>query len=287
MRSMTGYGSAEMHTEHIDVKVEIKSLNGKFLELNLRTPRNLGDREIELRQFFTKQLERGSVLCTVSIDQKAGTSSVQINRELAAAYYSALRELATDLGAADRDIFRTVVNMPDVLKNDEGSLNDDQWALVKTCCEQALEKFNQFRNTEGEELRQMLLGHNALIMQSLPEIEPLEAARKKQVTDKLRSALEENKDLTNDANRFEQELIYYLEKLDISEEKNRLTAHCKLFDEEIRGTGNGKKLGFIAQEMGREINTLGSKANYAPIQEIVIRMKEELEKIKEQTLNVL
>lgn len=288
MRSMTGYGNAEFSTKNFTVKVEIKSLNGKFLELNLRTPKVLGEKEVELRQTLQKWLTRGSVLCTVSMERNAGSETmVKVNNALATAYYTALKSLADTLEAPTQDIFRTVVNMPDVLKADEGSLDDEDWAGVLNCAEQAFRKFDEFRLKEGNELSRMLREHNEEILKEIPAITTFESERKDFMKEKLRSSVEEQKEFNSDPNRFEQELMYYLEKLDISEEKNRLISHCNLFKSELKKEGSGKTLGFISQEMGREINTLGSKAGYAPMQEIVIRMKEQLEKIKEQSLNVL
>lgn len=289
MRSMTGYGSAELQTRNFHIKVELKSLNGKFLELNLRSPKFLGEKEVEIRKYLNAVLTRGSVLCTITMDKSANAEyDVNLNRVLASAYYEEMKSLAEELNAPDHDIFRTIMTMPDVLKQEDGNLEEEDWEGLMTCCKEAFEKLDRFRVQEGEELRQLLMRHNNIILELLPQVEPLEEERKIIVKERLKSGLGElAKDINADINRLEQEMIYYLEKLDITEEKNRLSAHCVLFNTELQKADNGKKLGFISQEMGREINTLGSKANYAPIQEIVIGMKEELEKIKEQALNVL
>lgn len=289
IRSMTGYGSAEKITKRYHIKVELKSLNGKFLELNLRTPKMLGEKEPKLRKYLTTKMIRGSVLCLLSIDSTDdAVEGSKLNTALAKHYYQQIKALSDDLGTNDKDILRSIIMMPDVMSSEEGSLDDEDWKEVMATVDEAFTKFDTFRLNEGSELCSMLLEHNAIIQQQLPLIEAFEEERKQLVKDRLAAGLEEySKDNKIDQNRFEQELIYYLEKLDIAEEKNRLKTHCDLFEKEISKGANGKKLGFISQEMGREINTLGSKAGYAPIQELVIVMKEELEKIKEQTLNVM
>ncbi|MFT5480259.1 MAG: hypothetical protein ACI9NN_001226 [Bacteroidia bacterium] len=287
---MTGYGNAEKLTEKFNIKVEIKSLNGKFLELNLRVPRMLGEREMTLRKYLSSKLVRGSVLCLVNIERNVLSSDqVAINKELAHIYFNEMKQLADELNTNDSDILRTIFTLPDVIKTEEGGLTDADWKDVLGCCDDALAKFEKFRTDEGKALEEMLRDHNNLILKTyLPEIEKHEVDRKQALREKLIQGLQDlSAEVSHDSNRLEQEMIYYLEKLDVTEEKNRLMAHCLLFDKELNGSSNGKKLGFVSQEMGREINTLGSKANYSPMQEVVIGMKEELEKIKEQTLNVL
>jgi uncharacterized protein (TIGR00255 family) len=289
IRSMTGYGSAENITKKYHIKVEIKSLNGKFLELNLRCPKVLGEKEPVLRKYLSTKLIRGSVLCLLSIDRVDNVAEgSKLNTVLAKHYYQQIKSLSDDLGTNDKDILRSIITMPDVMSSSDGSLEESDWKEVLKAVDEAYTKFDSFRISEGSELCKLLLEHNRMILTQIAPIEALEIERKQQVKDRLLAGLEDfTSDAKVDQNRFEQELIYYLEKLDIAEEKNRLKTHCELFDKEINKGANGKKLGFISQEMGREINTLGSKAGYAPIQELVIVMKEELEKIKEQTLNVL
>jgi len=286
---MTGYGSAEKITKTYHIKVELKSLNGKFLELNLRCPKILGEKEAILRKYLTPKLIRGSVLCLLSVDRVDEVAEgANLNTALAKHYYGQIKSLSDELGTNDKDILRSILMMPDVMATDDVQLEESDWKDVLAIVNEAFEKFDTFRLHEGDELGTMLLKHNKMILDQLGPIETFEAERKKVVKDRLLAGLEDfSQDNKVDQNRFEQELIYYLEKLDIAEEKNRLRAHCELFDKEVRKGANGKKLGFISQEMGREINTLGSKAGYAPMQELVIIMKEELEKIKEQTLNVL
>lgn len=290
IRSMTGYGSAEKITKKYQIKIELKSLNGKFLELNLRSPKVLAEKEPHLRKYLSKLLIRGSVLCTLTmerVDDVVEASS--INTKLAKHYFHQIKTLSDELGTNDKDILRSILMLPDVMKTEEGSIEESDWEDVLKTVDEAYKKFDTFRLNEGSELKEMLSKHNAIIQQQLPKIEVFEQERKQVVKDRLLSGLEDyaREKGSADMNRFEQELIFYLEKLDITEEKNRLKTHCELFDKELSKGSNGKKLGFISQEMGREINTLGSKANFAPIQELVIVMKEELEKIKEQTLNVL
>lgn len=289
IRSMTGYGNAEKLTSKFHIKTEIKSLNGKFLELNLRCPKSLGEKEPMLRKYLSKKLIRGSVLCTLTMERVDDVGEgIQLNKKLAKHYYDQIKSLADELDTHDKDILRTVMTMPEILTSEDGNIEESDWQDVLSVVDEAFAKFDQFRKSEGAELAALLTNHNKKILEQLPHIEALEDTRKSLVKDKLLAGLEEfNKENKADANRFEQEVIYYLEKLDIAEEKNRLRSHCQMFAKEVNKEANGKRLGFISQEMGREINTLGSKAGHAPIQERVITMKEELEKIKEQALNVL
>lgn len=289
IRSMTGYGKAEVQTDKIKVKVELKTLNGKFIEVNLRTPRQLSEKEIYLRNYLTKKIVRGSVLAIIQIERVITSSDeLAFNKELALEYYKAFEELATETGANKDTLMNSVLSVPEVMASKEDGLDEDEWLSIKTTCEKAFEELEQFRKKEGEHLRGVLKTHGQRIVDLIPQVEQFEEERKQKMLDKIKTSLQENLQNENyDANRFEQELIYYLEKLDIAEEKNRLKEHCKLFMDEMSGNVSGKKLGFISQEMGREINTMGSKANFAPIQKLVVSMKEELEKIKEQSFNIL
>jgi len=286
---MTGYGKAELQTDAIRAKVELKTLNGKFIEVNLRTPRHLSEKEIYLRNYFSKNIERGSVLAIIQIERVTVSSDdLAFNKELAKQYFRAFTEMAEETGANSDSILSNALNAPDVMAAQEESLKPEEWAIIKQTCENAFAELDKFRKEEGEQLRIILSNHCQAIIDLIPEVEQHEVDRKEKLISKLRTALAENNiSEMFDANRMEQELIYYLEKLDVAEEKNRLKEHCKLFMTAVSGDVSGKKLGFISQEMGREINTLGSKANYAPIQKIVVSMKEELEKIKEQSFNVL
>jgi uncharacterized protein (TIGR00255 family) len=289
IRSMTGYGKAEIQTDKIRAKVEIKTLNGKFIEVNLRTPRQLSEKEIYLRNYFSKNIVRGSVLAIIQIERiSTSADELAFNKSLAKEYYKAFKELAAETGASEDALMASVLTAPEVMASREDSIDPKEWQSIQETCEAAFKELDAFRKKEGENLRSVMIQHCEKISSLLPEIEEFEAERKEKMIVKIRSALQENMLTENyDANRLEQELIYYLEKLDIAEEKNRLTEHCKLFMEEIKGEVSGKKLGFISQEMGREINTMGSKANFAAIQKIVVNMKEELEKIKEQSFNIL
>lgn len=289
IRSMTGYGVSEKTTEHLRVKVEIKSLNGKFLELNLRCPKILSSKELEIRNRFSKKLERGTVQFYINLYFQDGShQAVNVNQSLALEYYNKLKVLAESMDANAQDVFRWVLDIPEILQIEEEDLKEEEHQLILDTCDEAFENLDEFRKQEGAAIQDILHSHCAAIADRLPEIEVHEAERTELLKLRIQNSLNElGPDENHDPNRYEQELIYYLEKFDISEEKNRLIAHCEHFEETLSGIAKGKKLGFIAQEMGREINTLGSKANHAGIQRAVIAMKEELEKIKEQVLNVV
>lgn len=286
---MTGYGMAEKHTEDYSVKVEIRSLNGKYLDLNMRMPRFLMPKEIELRNLFGKLIERGSATVSINVvKHKINENEVQINNSLATQYYRKLQHLSDSLDAPQHDIFRITTLMQDVIYQDEDHVADELVGLVKSVGEEAFQHFDSFRKKEGESLMPLLRSYCENIDAAIPRISEFEEERKQAIRQRLQKNLDQLLDDDKfDKNRFEQELIYYLEKLDISEEKTRLHAHCMHFIESLEQNPKGKTLNFIAQEMGREINTLGSKASHAGIQKEVVTMKEELEKIKEQALNIL
>lgn len=289
IRSMTGYGTAEVHTEQYSVKVEIRSLNGKFLDVNLRMPRYLMPKEIEIRNTFGKLIERGSATISVNITKhEINDNEIQINEALAKQYYSKLKSLSHKLNAPDHDIFRITTGMHDVIYQDNDHIDPRLYALVTQVGQEAYKEFNAFREREGKSLLELLNTYTDTIIKHIPKIEQYESERIAVTKERLEKKLKQITDEENfDKNRFEQELIYYLEKFDISEEKNRLRDHCNHFKDALINNPKGKSLNFIAQEMGREINTLGSKANHSIIQKEVIKMKEELEKIKEQVLNLL
>ena len=288
---MTGFGIAEIQTETLTVKTEIKSLNNKFLEMNVRLPRAFKDRDIELRQLLNLKIGRGSVSVNIHIEKKQGNQSgdtLTINESLALSYNEKLKALATKLSIDNVNLFNTILSMPDVIKYEESDGDDQEWVLIKECVEKAMLKFDEFRIQEGNVVAQYLKECVSSIDKHLQQVEKEEAPRKEAVKGKLWQALRDNKEEASiDKNRFEQELIYYLEKYDIAEEKSRLANHINYFNETLATDANGKKLNFIGQEMGREINTMGSKAYFFPIQQAVVCMKEELEKIKEQLLNIL
>lgn len=288
---MTGYGSAVAENENLYVQVEIKSLNSKFLDLSIRVPKEYAEKELEIRNLFTQVMERGKVSLSIEVKQKNdNTARVNINLELLKAYYDKIKQAAEYVGASSDDIFRTVLNMPKVIESDIENVNrGEEWGFVAQAMKDALAQCDKFRTEEGDLLKEKFIGYILFIGEKLKEVEAHDPIRIQQVRDRIKNHLEEyvGKERV-DQSRFEQELIYYIEKLDISEEKVRLKKHLDYFIEAMKEKeASGKKLGFLAQEIGREINTIGSKCNDADIQRSVIGMKEELEKIKEQLLNIL
>ena len=288
---MTGFGQCVRDDGQVQISAEVKTLNSKFLDLNLRLPKIFSDREIELRNLISEKLERGKVSLTVEYQPYADKVIKQsYNESLFTAYYDELKKLATKVGAADQSLFELALNSPDVIQN---KLNEevsvDEWKKVLTCIEEAIGKCEEFRKSEGKVLEKMLIACIKLIGEELVHVEQLDPRRIQRIRDRIKGNItsffgEEG----YDTNRLEQEIIFYIEKLDINEEKVRLNSHLDYFIKILRESqSNGKKLGFISQEIGREINTIGSKANDADIQKHVVVMKEELEKIKEQLNNVL
>ena len=290
LKSMTGYGSAETLTEKYIYKVEIKSLNGKFLELNLRLPKLFSDKEMVLRNHIASKLIRGSVSVYLNVEKQKGgpTEPLIINTNLAKEYYANWKQLADELGADDKAIFHNLMLVPEMMKLEEQQYDESDWDQLMKTFDKACENLDTFRKDEGANLNNLLVAHCKAIESMIPEVELLETERLESIKNKLLKNLNEliNKE-DYDKNRFEQELIYYLEKLDVAEEKNRLKSHCQHFLETLSEEQSGRKLNFIAQEIGREINTMGAKASHAGMQRSVVKMKEELEKIKEQVLNVL
>lgn len=290
IKSMTGYGLASTDHENIKFAVEIKSLNSKFLELNLKLPRAYADKELLLRNVCSKDIERGKVNVSVNIERSAeNLKGATINAALLSKYYKQLEAINIDLGANSGNLLQAVLNFPEVISYTEDEASDSEWKVLNETFNTALKNFNKFREDEGAVLRSDLELRIKNILQFFAQIEVLEPLRIPQIRSRLNQFLEDNVGKLNvDQNRLEQELIYYIDKLDITEEKIRLRSHCDYFVEALKGKdANGKKLGFISQEIGREINTMGAKANDAQIQQLVVGMKEELEKIKEQLLNVL
>ena len=291
VKSMTGFGNALAEISGTAVTVEIKSLNSKFLEMALRLPSMYRDKELELRAELSKLVERGKV--DVNINIGSGTNDVSkksnINKEIFKAYYEELTQLRDELKISDQLILETVIKLPQVLGNDKTEGDEEQWRAINALLKQAIEKFNSFREQEGKIIENDMTLRINNIFRLLIEAEKFEKGRIDSIRERLQKNLAEIKDSTKvDQNRFEQELIYYFEKLDITEEKLRLRSHCDYFLLTLKtAEANGKKLGFITQEIGREINTLGSKANDASMQRAVVEMKDELEKLKEQLANVL
>ena len=297
--SMTGYGKAEKQVaNNKKLIVEVRSLNSKSLDLNVRIAPQLRSKELEIRTLIGQRLERGKIDLSIYYQDTAqseeAASYTPINREAFAYYYKELTDLQKELGwANNQDIVSAILRMPDVTKIQESNeISDEEWTIVLQAIDEAIDAFNAFRKQEGASLYQMFCDKLDAIATLLAEVEPYEQSRIEKIKNRIEANLEQLSAATQQAvdhNRLEQEMIFYLEKLDITEEKVRLTNHLKYFRETMdsEGAGVGKKLGFIAQEMGREINTLGSKSNQSEMQIIVVKMKDILEQIKEQVLNVL
>ncbi|CAN5586902.1 YicC family protein [soil metagenome] len=286
---MTGFGVAKGPVGGLSVTVEIRSLNSKFLELNLRLPSAFRDKELELRAELGKQLERGKADLNVTLDNNDLAKRSSVNKEVFAAYFEELSALGNQYHLSDVNLMDVILKMPAVLNSDKSEVDDQQWIDLKAIIATAIDNFNSFRLAEGGVLENDLKTRVKNIMGAIPILESFEQSRLDSIRTRIQKAFSELKEQTAvDQNRFEAELIYYIEKLDISEEKVRLKSHCDYFLETISSPeANGKKLGFIAQELGREINTIGAKANDAIMQRTVVEMKDELEKLKEQLANVL
>lgn len=287
---MTGFGLAS--TDHGSVKfsAEIKSLNSKFLELGLKIPRAFSDKELFIRNLCNKEIERGKVSIAITIERsEEALKGASINETLLKKYYTQLVEVNKSLGADLSNLLPAVLALPEVISYTEEEANDSEWAVLESTFQKALKSFQQFREDEGKVLKTDLELRIKNILGFFAEVEVLAPLRIPNIKARLTQFLEETVGKVNyDQNRFEQELIYYIDKLDITEEQTRLKSHCDYFITTLKDKdANGKKLGFISQEIGREINTMGAKANDAQIQQLVVGMKEELEKIKEQLLNVL
>jgi uncharacterized protein (TIGR00255 family) len=285
---MTGFGQAEGETEKFTVKVEIKSLNNKFFELSIRMPRNWLHKELELRKEMAKLIERGTAQLNIQLTYKLAEDRITpINREVAAYYLNEVKSLANESGLDPKDLLANIFDIPNVLQPNESTPDDADWIKIMEVVKKAFEQFDLYRLTEGKILTQEFSSMALNIATKMNALTPFENERIETVKERLRKELAGLNQDQLDKNRFEQELIYYLEKLDINEEKVRLKQHCDYLEEVIRVASTGKKLGFIAQEMGREINTIGSKSNHHLMQRSVVEMKEELERIKEQINNVL
>lgn len=289
---MTGYGNAGFENDNLIIQVEVRSLNSKFLDLSIRSPRQFSDKELEIRNLAQSILDRGKVSITVDFSTKGSVDlPIAINENLFQLFYQKYKGLATLVNEATPDLFKLALQSPSVISQITSEEKDDEmdWLEVKKVITEALSKCDSFRQDEGNSLYDKIIGNISTIAIGLDDIKKNEGNRKLKIKDKIRNHFNEWLDENSfDANRFEQELIYYFEKLDITEELVRLDTHLKYFSKCLKeDTLQGKKLGFISQEIGREINTIGSKANDAAMQKHVILMKDELEKIKEQVLNVL
>ena len=288
---MTGYGKATAELSDKTINVEIKSLNSKAMDLSTRIAPLYREKEIEIRNEIAKALERGKVDFSLWIDKKDACELITpINQDVVVAYYERIRTISETTGIpAPEDWFSTLLRMPDVMtKNDIQELSEEEWKAVHATVLQAIQNLVDFRIQEGAALEKKFREKISNIAKLLTSVDPYEKERVEKIKERITDALEKTISVDYDKNRLEQELIYYIEKLDINEEKQRLSNHLKYFINTMEdGSGQGKKLGFIAQEMGREINTLGSKSNHAEMQKIVVQMKDELEQIKEQVLNVM
>jgi TIGR00255 family protein len=288
---MTGYGKATAELSDKKINVEIKSLNSKAMDLSTRIAPLYREKEIEIRNEIAKALERGKVDFSLWIDKKDACELITpINQDVVVAYYERIRTISETTGIpAPEDWFSTLLRMPDVMtKNDIQELSEEEWKAVHATVLQAIQNLVDFRIQEGAALEKKFREKISNIAKLLTSVGPYEKERVEKIKERITDALEKTISVDYDKNRLEQELIYYIEKLDINEEKQRLSNHLKYFINTMEdGSGQGKKLGFIAQEMGREINTLGSKSNHAEMQKIVVQMKDELEQIKEQVLNVM
>ena len=285
IQSMTGFGKATLQLPTKKITVEIKSLNSKGLDLNTRMPSVFREMELGLRNQLSQRLERGKIDFSLYVEVTGEETSSKINVPIVKGYISQMKAVIPN--ADETELMKMAVRMPDALKTERDEIDENEWKKIQTVVDEALENIVQFRKDEGVSLEKEFLHRIANIMTLMNNAVAYDAERVETVKTRLRTALDELKENV-DENRFEQELIFYLEKYDITEEKVRLENHLNYFIETLAGTeANGRKLGFITQEMGREINTMGSKSNHSEMQKLVVMMKDELEKIKEQVLNVL
>lgn len=291
MKSMTGYGKTSVRRNGKCIEIEIKTLNGKTSDINTKLPLFFRGKDLDVRNMISGALERGKIDFMLTSVQDVGDEVIRINESLLEAYLTKISSFASRMNfEIDKNILiSALLRFPDIQKTEPEDFDQEEWDLIKNQIIETLKSVDDFRIQEGRELQKDFEKRIALILTHLDSIQPFEQARVPQIKERIMQRFEELKSIADpDANRFEQELIFYLEKLDITEEKVRLRHHCEYFLETMNVDDNtGKKLGFIAQEMGREINTLGSKANDSQIQKIVVMMKDELEKIKEQVLNIL
>ena len=291
IKSMTGFGSSTFEDDQVIFAVEIKTLNSKMADINLRLPRFFSDKEVTIRNLLTDILGRGKIMASIEMTVKdPRLSGITANDELFSSYYSELSRLANKVGAKEDDLFRLSIQQPEVFTTRvEEEVIQEQWSKLEGAIRAAAKECDDFRRTEGAVLEPSLVGYISAIRSALTEVKKLDPDRVERIRNRIRDNFASFISEQNiDQNRMEQELLYYIEKLDISEEKVRLESHLDYFEKELGSNeSNGKTLGFIGQEIGREINTIGSKANDAAIQQHVVRMKEELEKIKEQVLNIL
>ncbi|MDY0780651.1 YicC/YloC family endoribonuclease [Tenacibaculum sp. IB213877] len=287
IQSMTGYGKSVLQLPTKKVTIEIKSLNSKNLDLNTRIPSYYKEKELDVRKKIASSLVRGKIDFSIYVEMTADETTTTINKGVVTEYIQQMRNIVQTGKSDDVELMKMAVRMPDALKTEREELDEDEWKQIDTHIDIALKEINQYRTDEAAALEEDFKQRITNIKACLEEVKAMDGERIANVKVRLRKAIDDLK-VETDENRFEQELIYYLEKLDINEEKVRLANHLDYFLQALESNdSNGKKLGFIVQEIGREINTTGSKANFAPMQKLVIQMKDELEKIKEQILNVL
>lgn len=289
IKSMTGFGRASGEVNGVMVTVEIRSLNSKFLELGLRMPQAFSEKEMDLRSQFMKEFDRGKVDVSITMANSSDENLLAFNHDLITAYIKELKLIEKENKIVETDYLRIISGLPNVMSAKKTSVDESTWKKIEKLIKSAVIAFNEFRLQEGQLLEKEFAGRLKSIEKHLKAIEKLEPERIKSFRARInQSIMELHESIKIDQNRFEQEMIYYIEKLDVSEEKFRLRSHCNYYIENLKSKdANGKKLGFIIQEIGREINTLGSKANHAGMQQHVVEMKDDLEKMKEQIANVL
>lgn len=287
---MTGFGSARATYGSKNITVEIRSVNSKFTDVKFKLPQNYRDKEFDIKKILTDDVTRGKVEFNLSIQSNDGPAQVSINKNLFRKYYNELTLLAQDLNMPTGDIMQAILRIPEVINADEQTIPDEEWELVRKTISEAVASFQNYRLVEGESIKKDLIARIESIQQLHNRIDPFATSRIQNLRTRLKQLLDEHllSDMV-DGQRFEQEILFYLEKIDINEEKVRLTQHCKYFLQELDSDDIqvGRKLGFISQEIGREINTLGAKAYDANIQRLVVMMKDELEKIKEHVANIV
>lgn len=287
VQSMTGFGKARVSVPGKNISIEIKSLNSKQQDFSVRMPGNFKSKEMEIRKMLQSSLFRGKIECNINVELTGESSNYTVNTELVKSYFEQIKPLLSS-SEMTPEVLSTIMRMPDVMNSDKDEMEPQEWEGLKKGISEALINIVDFRSTEGKSLHDDLIERMMQIEKGLEEVKEYDLVRMENMKARLNNSISEIQENLIDKNRFEQEVIYYLEKLDINEEKVRLAQHCKYFRETLSKEGEkGKKLGFIAQEIGREINTIGSKANDAEIQKTVVLMKDSLEKIKEQILNIL
>jgi len=283
--SMTGYGKSILELPEKKITIEIRSLNSKTLDLNTRIPSFYREKELEIRNIISEKVQRGKVDFSMQVELNPAARSQKLNADLIKQYIEDFKQITPNI--SDAELLPVVMRMPDVMNYSQDDLSEEEWNAIRNTVIEAINALNQYRNDEGKVLEKELVNYVGNILNLLTQVEPFEGERILTIKERFTKRLEDLK-AEIDQNRYEQEMIYFLEKLDITEEKVRLKNNCEYFIQELNQEGsNGKKLGFISQEIGREINTLGSKSNHSDMQKIVVQMKDELEKIKEQSLNVL